>query len=124
MHHYEQEDAPRGDEMNGARRLPPAEDVEEKWEARVHAGRHCKSGRQHQREQQEHHDEVGELLQDVVALGLLALGEFEPEVFPDRGANMLELAALRNQVAGDMPAAEAIDEVDEPVDDKEPRKEK
>src|SRR4029077_7776298 len=61
--------------------------------------------------------------QHVVALGLLALREFEPNVFPYRGADMLELAAAQREIFLEMAAYQAIDKIDEPVGDEEPGKE-
>src|SRR4029079_13597800 len=68
-------------------------------------------------------DEISELLQHVVALGLLALREFEPDVLPYRGADMLELAAARREIFPEMAAHQAVNEIEEPVDDEEPGEE-
>ena len=55
--------------------LPAAEEVEQPREGGVHAGRHGEAGRAASAAAAEDDGEVGELLQHVVALGLLALGE-------------------------------------------------
>jgi len=44
-------------------------------------------------------------------------------VFPDGCTDMLQLAPARCEVFGDMAAYQAVDKIDEPVDDKEPREE-
>src|SRR5678816_1049096 len=103
--------------MDGARRLPSAEHLKQEGIACVHARRHGEAGQEHQRQKHERHDEISEFLQHVVALGLLALREFEPDVFPYRGADMLELAAAQREIFLEMAAYQAIDKIDEPVGD-------
>src|SRR6476659_8251611 len=109
--------------MDGACRLAAAENLQQEGVARVHARRHGETCRQHQRQKHEGHDEIGELLQHVVALGLLAFGELEPQMLPNGGVDMLELAAARRKVLAEMPADKAVAEIDQPVDDKQPGEE-
>src|SRR5262245_66584382 len=105
MHDDEENDPTCTDEMDGARGLPPAEDVEKSGEGRVHAGRHGKPGQKHERQKYERNGHVGEFLQDVVTLGLFALGKFEPCVLADRGADMRKVPARWRKIAAEMAAA-------------------
>ena len=43
-------------------------------------GGHGKAGDEHERQKDEGDDEISELLENVVALGLLALRKFKPEM--------------------------------------------
>src|SRR6476660_2044369 len=103
--------------------LPPAENLKQEGIAGVHSGRHGESGRQHQGQKHERHDEIGKLLEHVVPLGLFSLRKSEPQMLPDRRANVFQLAAARREVLAEVPAREAVDEISEPVDDEEPGEE-
>src|SRR5262245_16942947 len=120
MHDNEENDPGCTDEMDGARGLPPAEDVEKHGEGGVHAGRHGKPGQKHERQEHERNGEIGELLQDIVALGLFALGKVEPRMLPDRGADMRQVLARGCKIAAEMTAAEAPQEVSETVEQEQP----
>src|SRR5215471_5852562 len=112
-----------GDEVDGARRLPAAKHIEKDREGGVHRWRHGKPGEEHERQKNERDDEIGELLQDVIAFGLLAFREVESDMFANRGADMLEVAAGRGEIAPKMPAAKAPYEISDAVEQEEPGKE-
>jgi hypothetical protein len=123
MHDDEENDGRRADEMDGARGLSPAEDVEKRGEGRVHAGRHGKPGQKHKRQKHDRDGEIGEFLQNIVALGLFALGKLEPRVLADRGADMRKVVARGRKIAPEMAAAEAPQEVGEAVEQEQPSEE-
>src|SRR5262245_32155041 len=120
MYDDEENDPGCTDEMDGARGLPPAEDVEKHGEGRVHAGRHGKPGQEHERQEHERDGEIGELLQGVVALGLFALGKFELRMLADRGADIRKVVARGRKIAAEMTAAQAPHEVSETVEQEQP----
>src|SRR5262245_4359623 len=109
--------------MDGACRLTPAKNLKQEGIACVHAGRHGEAGQEHQRQKHERHDEISELLQHVVALGLVALRKPEPDMLPYRGADMFQLAAARCEILSEMAAYQAVDQIGEPVDNEEPGEE-
>ena len=55
VHDDEQHQEPGGDEVDRARRLPPAEQVEQPRPGRVHRRRHGQPGQHHHRDQHEEH---------------------------------------------------------------------
>src|SRR5262249_7703307 len=112
-----------GDEVNGARRLPAAKHIENGREGGVPAPRQGKPCEEHQRQENERDDEIGKFLQHVIAFGLLALGELESGMLPDRGANMLKVAARWSEIVPKMAAAKAPYEISEPVEQEEPGEE-
>ena len=83
MHDHEEHEQPGGDEVDRARRLPAAEEVEQPGPGGVHARRHGEAGQDHDRDQDQQHREVGELLQHVVAPRGLPLGEVQRGVVLD-----------------------------------------
>ena len=93
------------DEMDRARRLPPAENLEEYRIARIHRRRHRQPGQDHDRAEDERDDEIGQLLDDVVALGLFALGKAQPQMIPERARDMARSSfARRHEIARQMAA--------------------
>ena len=81
----------RADEMDGARRLPAAEYIDQPRQGRVETGRHGQAGEHDQRQDDEDQAEIGELLEDVV---VAAVAEAEPHVVDDRAADAAELAPV------------------------------
>src|SRR3546814_11494234 len=69
--------------MDRARRLASAEQVEQPRPGRVHAGRHGKPGRDHQRQQDKDDADVTEFLEDVVARRRRALRKAQSRVVLD-----------------------------------------
>src|SRR5215468_6577701 len=112
-----------GDEVDGARRLPAAKHIEKDREDGVHARRHGEPGEEHERQENQRDDEIGKLLQHVIAFGLLALGESKPGMFADRGADMLEVAACWSEIVPKMAAPKAPKDISEAVEQEEPGEE-
>src|SRR5262249_23782647 len=112
-----------GDEVDGARRLPAAKHIEKDREGGVHAWRHGEPGEEHERQENQRDDEIGKLLQHVIAFGLLALGESKPGMLADRGADMLEVAACWSEIVPKMAAAKAPKDISEAVEQEEPGEE-
>ena len=84
-----------GDEVDRARRLASAEQVEQERQRGGDRRRHGQPGEHHRRQQHEDHHEVGELLQHVVALGGLAARMTQPQMIPDVAAGCGAGEALR-----------------------------
>src|SRR5262249_47927114 len=112
-----------GDEVDGARRLPAAKHIEKDREGGVHAWRHGEPGEEHERQENQRDDEIGKLLQHVIAFGLLALRESKPGMLADRGADMLEVAACWSEIVPKMAAAKAPKDISEAVEQEEPGEE-
>ena len=83
-------------EMNGARCLAAAEHVRQKGQQRVAAGRHGEPGQDHQREEDEQHHCIGELLQRVVVARVV---EPQSRMVGDVARQPLDVAEGRHQFA-------------------------
>ena len=87
----DEEDDQRGaDEVDRARRLAAAEDVDQPGEGRVEPGRHGQPGEHDERQHDEDQAEIGELLEHVV---VAAVAEAQPHVVDDRAADAADLRA-------------------------------
>ena len=73
MHDEEGDKQVRANEINRARRLPSAEQRQNPGKGRIHLRATLPARSKLQRQQNEDHGEIGELLDDVVALGFVAL---------------------------------------------------
>ena len=104
MNQYERDDQPGCNEVNRACGLASAEEIDPSGEQRIDARRHRESHQDHQRQQNEDDDEIGELLQNVVARGRYALLVAKQQVILDRLADSGPLVARRQKIAGQMPA--------------------
>src|SRR5262249_36956431 len=116
----EEHDQRRGDEMERARALPSVEEIDDEGEAGIDARRHGKPGEHDERQDDEDEAEIGELLQHIVVTAVI---EAEEGMIDDRPADAAQLRPARDEVAPDMAAEEARDEIDEAVDDEEPGEE-
>ncbi len=123
MHRREQQQPGRGDEVQRARRLAPAEKIDPARPYRIEARRHRHAGHHHQRQQHEDHRQVGDVLQHVVALGRVAGRVLETQVVFDRAADAAQLAARGQQIARQVAAGERVQQVGDAVDDEHPGKE-
>ena len=74
MHDQEREKAQHGEEVNGTRRLPAAEQLRVPGEVIHHRRRHGDAGKNRQGTEDEDDGEVSDLLQGVVAVKAVGLG--------------------------------------------------
>ncbi len=115
----EGDDRPGQDEVDAARRLASAEQVQQPWRGGVDAWRHGQARQQHQRQHDDDAD-VGELLQHIVGPRLLPLREFEAQMIPDRVADAAQLQTGRQEVAAEVAGEDAPQQIDQAVDDEDP----
>src|SRR5262245_6424961 len=98
MNDEEQHDARSCDEMDSARGLSAAEHVDQKWECGVHSRRHGEAREEHERQKDQGHQEVGELLEYVVAFCLFSLRKSKSHMLGNRRADMLQLFGRWRQI--------------------------
>src|SRR5689334_7857471 len=125
MHDEEQDEQVGGDEVDGARRLAAAEQVNEHRRDGVEPRRHGEAGQHDGWEQDENDGDVGELLQRVVPLGGRAGDALELDVMDDLPP---QVAAAKFVLAGEdvaleVAVGEAEGDVGEAVDHQEPGEE-
>ncbi len=109
--------------MDRAGRLASVEQRQQEGESRVHRRRHRQAGQHLHRKKYEQHDEIGQLLDDVVALGLLALRKAQRQVLPDRRAEVpiwSRDGITRNRSC---PPNQPVDQVGDAVQDEGPGEE-
>src|SRR2546423_2685638 len=109
--------------MNGSRRLASAEQVRQPGRSRIDAWRHRESTHQHQRQQNENHDKVSELLEHVVALRLFSARVSEAHMINYGASNTAEVTPRRRQIPRDVPPGKAVDDIRKPIYRKYPREE-
>src|SRR5579872_3993975 len=109
--------------MDEARRLAPAEEGKKLRHCGVDARRHCEARQDDERKQHEHHREIGELLEHIVALRGFPAREAKAQMIEDVGADMAKLREARQKVAPEMAARQAEDQIGKAVCYEEPGEE-
>ena len=113
-----------GDEVQRARRLTAAEQIDPAGVDRVQPRRHRQPGHDQQRQQAEDHEQVGQVLQHVVAAGGVTARMPEQQVVLDRiAADAAQFGQRGQQVACQMAAEQRVEQVRDAVDDEDPGKE-
>src|SRR4051794_13451348 len=120
MHDDKRRQQRRCDEMNGTRRLPSAKKVHQPMEFGVDPRRHREPGHDHQRQQDENHRKITQLLKDIVLASLLAMRETKTKMVKDGTAEIRKLHPRRRQVPPRVAAREAVNEVNQSVRNEEP----
>ena len=95
--------------------LAPSEEREKLRHGAVDAGRHREAGEDHEREQHEDDQEVGELLQHIVSLRCRTAREVQAQICYDLSPDMAELRTVGEKIPAEMPARDAPDEIDEGI---------
>src|SRR5580704_8273161 len=91
-------------------------DAAAKWmSGAVDGGRHGEAGEDHEREQHEDDQEIGELLQHIVPLRRGAAREAQAQMFEDLPSDVAKLDAAREKILAEMPAGDAPGEIDEAI---------
>ena len=78
MDNDKQHQQERSDEVNRTGRLSPAKHIGEQWPVGIHGRRHGHACKDHERQQNEYHADIGNPLNAVVGLvvGLADFGKF------------------------------------------------
>ena len=119
----EDDESHRGDEVDRARRLPTADQADQPAEHRIQMRRHRQPHQHDHRRQDINHDDVGELLQDVVAQRFLAHRMLETQVVDDRAAKAAPVALGRQKIAAGVVREPCIQQKTNPVEHQYPREE-
>ncbi|MNI37299.1 hypothetical protein D3C73_913860 [compost metagenome] len=109
--------------MQGPGRLAASEQIEKPWRECIEAGRHGQPRCDHQRQENEDHQQIGQLLQRIIVARFFAFREAKSRVIDNLVGEMRcrQFIPRRQQVTPEVTGEKAIGHVDQAIGHEQPR---